>query len=76
MSCNGGTAPRRRHITLELATIKWFLRFHVAMGRRRSNEEHLFAESMNNIAEWLFFVRFAQVIEKNADQEERDVLYH
>jgi hypothetical protein len=44
---------------LDLATVKDFLRFYVAMNRPRINEKST-ADSINTVAEW-FFAGFTRV---------------
>ncbi len=59
---------------LNLATIKDFLRFHVAISRGRIDDEQITVDSVNTFAEW-FFAEFAQVTGSLINEEDRRAVY-
>lgn len=64
----GSTAP-------DLATIKDFIRFHVAAGTGTIDKEgRLTVDSTNTFAEW-FFAGFARVTGNAIDEEDRSGVY-
>ncbi len=58
----------------DLATIKDFLRFHVAISRGRIDDKRITVDSLNTFAEW-FFAGFARVTGSLIDQEDRYTVY-
>jgi hypothetical protein len=59
----------------DLATIKDFLRFHVAISRGRIDEEgRITTDSVNTFAEW-FFAGYARVPGNSIDEEDRRTVY-
>lgn len=59
---------------LDLATIKDFLRFHVAISRGRIDDERITVDSVNTFAEW-FFAGFARVTGNTINEEDRRAVY-
>ena len=59
---------------LDLATIKDFLRFHVAISRGRIDDERITVDSVNTFAEW-FFAGFARVTGNLINEEDRRAVY-
>lgn len=57
-----------------LATIKDFLRFHVAISRGRIDDERTTVDSVNTFAEW-FFAGFARVTGSLIGEEDRRAVY-
>lgn len=58
----------------DLATIKDFLRFHVAISRGRIDEQRSTVDSVNTFAEW-YFAGFARVTGNLVDEEDRRAVY-
>ncbi|KAL9045573.1 MAG: hypothetical protein Q9214_001404 [Letrouitia sp. 1 TL-2023] len=59
---------------LDLATIKDFLRFHVAISRGRVDDERITVDSVNTFTEW-YFAGFARVTGNLIDKEDRRAVY-
>ena len=59
---------------LDLATIKNFLRFHVAISRGRIDDERITIYSENTFAE-RFFAGFAQATVNLINKEDRRIFY-
>ena len=59
-------------LPLDLAIIKDFIRFHVAICRGRLDDEQITVDSLNTFAEW-FFAEFARVTGTLIDEEDRRV---
>ncbi|MCJ1254627.1 hypothetical protein MMC24_002442, partial [Lignoscripta atroalba] len=58
-----------------LATIKDFLRFHIAISQGRIDEEgRITADSVNTFAEW-FFAGWARVTGNTVDEDDRKAVY-
>ena len=57
-----------------LATIKDFLCFHVALSRGRIDDERTTVDSVNTFAEW-FFAGFARVTGSLINEEDRRAVY-
>lgn len=67
------TGPQRLEegvLPLDLATIKYFLRYHVAISRGRIDDERITVDSVNTVAEW-FFAGFARVTDNLINEEDR-----
>ena len=58
----------------DLATIKDFLRFHVAVSRGRIDDKRTTVDSVNTFAEW-FFAGFARVTGSLFNEEARRAVY-
>lgn len=58
----------------DLATIKDFLRFHVAISRGRIDDERTTVNSVNTFAEW-FFAGFARFTGSLISEEDRRAVY-
>jgi hypothetical protein len=58
----------------DLATVKDFLRFHVATSRGKIVTQPT-ADSVNTFAEW-FFAGFTRVTGMSTDAQERSEVYH
>jgi hypothetical protein len=59
----------------DLATIKEFLRFHVAISRERIDEKgRITVDSMNTFAEW-FFPGYARITGSSIDEDDRRAVY-
>ena len=61
-------------LPLDLATIKDFLRYHVAISRGRIDDERITVDSVNTFAEW-FFAGFTRVTSNLINEEDRRVIY-
>ena len=71
------TGPQRLEegvLPLDLATIKDFLRYHVAISRGRIDDERITVDSVNTFAEW-FFAGFARVTGNLINEEDRRAVY-
>ena len=71
------TRPRRLREGVpppDLATIKDFLRFHVAISRGRIDDERITVDSVNTFAEW-YFAGFARVTGNLVNEEDRRAVY-
>lgn len=58
----------------DLAIIKDFLRFHVAINRGRIDDKRITVNSVNTFAEW-FFTGFARVTGSLINEEDRRAVY-
>ena len=58
----------------DLATIKDFLRFHIAISKGRIDEQRITVDSVNTFAEW-FFAGFARVTGSLISEEDRRAVY-
>lgn len=65
---------REGALPLGLATIKDFLRFHVAISRGRIDDKRITVDSVNTFAEW-FFAGFARVTGNLINEEDRRAVY-
>ena len=76
---DAGHATRPQHLREgvsppDLATIKDFLRFHVALSRGRIDDERTTVDSVNTFAEW-YFAGFARVTGNLVNEEDRRAVY-
>ena len=58
----------------DLATIKDFLRFHVAISRGRIDDKRTTVDSVNTFAEW-YFAGFTRVTGNLVNEEDRRAVY-
>ena len=71
------TGPQRLEegvLPLDLATIKSFLRYHVAINRGRTDDERITVDSVNTFAEWSF-AGFARVTDNLINEEDRRAVH-
>ena len=59
----------------DLATIKDFLRFHVAISRRRIDDKRITVDFVNTFAKW-YFAEFARVTDNLINEKNRRAVYN